>query len=111
MRKGLFFTVLTCLVELMWVYGYNVASIWWQYLIVIFLLIVDFYFVSKACEYLQTGTVYATFAGVGAAGATLMDTFIFDVELGVIKILFIALITIGVVGLNLADTKIFKKAL
>lgn len=109
MKKGLFFTTITCLVELMWVYGFNVATLWWHFTIIIFLLIVDFYFVAKACEYLQTGTVYATFAGVGAAGATLMDSFIFDIKLGFLKIFFIALISIGVIGLNLADTSLFKK--
>ncbi|MFV0482396.1 MAG: DMT family transporter [Campylobacteraceae bacterium] len=110
MNKGWFFTALTCMVELLWVYGFNVAVSWWHFAIVIALLVVDFYFVSKACEYLQTGTVYATFAGVGAAGATLMDMFLFDIDISNLKIFFIALIALGVIGLNLVDNREAKRA-
>lgn len=105
---GWVFTAMTCIVELSWIYGLNIATSWWHFAIIIFLLVIDFYFMSKACEYLQIGTVYATFAGIGAAGATLMDAFLFNVDISFLKVLFISIIAIGVIGINLADTKLFN---
>lgn len=96
---------LTCLFELFWVYGFNVASIWWHWVVIVGIIIVDFYFLSKACEKLPTGTVYAVFAAVGTAGAALMDVLLFDAAFTIHKVFFILLIIIGVVNLKLADNK------
>ena len=89
--------------ELFWIFGFNVADSWWHWAIIVALIALDFHFLSKACENLPTGTVYATFAGVGTIGTTLMDIFIFEGEFNAIKGIFMFILVLGVIGLNLAD--------
>ena len=54
-------------------FGFNTANTWWHWIIILELS-VDF--LSKACEHLATGTVYAIFAGAGTVGTFLMDVFL-----------------------------------
>lgn len=103
MKKEWMYVVLTSLFELLWVFGFNVASTWWHWIIIVTIIAIDFHFLSKACESLPTGTVYAIFAGAGAIGTTLMDIFIFDGEFNAIKGLFMFILVLGVIGLKLAD--------
>lgn len=91
------------LFELVWIYGFNVASSWWHWIFIVIFIIIDFHYLTKACELLPTGTVYAIFAGVGTVGTALMDVFFFGGSLGIGKIIFIVILVIGVIGLNLAD--------
>ncbi|MCW7752599.1 SMR family transporter [Desulfobotulus sp. H1] len=105
MNKSWVYVGLTCLFELFWVYGFNVASSWWHWVIIVGIILVDFHFLSKACEKLPTGTVYAVFAAVGTAGTALMDVVLFAADFHLQKGLFIVLIIIGVVSLKLADNQ------
>ena len=104
-NKAWIYVFLTCLFELIWVYGFNVAETWWQWGIIIGIILIDFHFLPKACESLPTGTVYAVFAGIGTIGTALMDIFLFGGSFSAGKVLFIAILVIGVIGLNLADNK------
>ncbi|WP_332649881.1 DMT family transporter [Lysinibacillus sp. 54212] len=104
MNKSWMYVVLTSLCELLWIFGFNVASTWWHWSIIIPIIAVDFWFLSKACEGLPTGTVYAIFAAAGTVGTALMDIFIFNESFTAMKIVFISVIVIGVMMLNIADT-------
>ena len=84
------YVILTCVFELLWIYGFNAA---------------DFYFLEKACETIQTGTVYAIFSAVGTICTALMDTFLFQVEFSFAKGLFIAILIVGVISLKLAENE------
>ncbi|KRG63026.1 ligand-binding protein SH3 [Stenotrophomonas humi] len=101
--KGWFYVALTCLFELVWVYGFNVATTWWHWIPIIAVILVDFQWLARACETLPTGTVYAVFAAVGTVGAALMDIFLFDGSFSVAKGAFMALLVVGVIALKLAD--------
>ncbi|WP_107925536.1 DMT family transporter [Lysinibacillus parviboronicapiens] len=103
MQKDWVYVGLTSLFELFWIFGFNVASSWWHWIIIVSLIALDFHFLSKACENLPTGTVYAIFAGAGTIGTTLMDVFIFDGEFNSIKAIFMFILVLGVIGLKLAD--------
>lgn len=105
MKKDWMFVSLTCLFELFWVYGFNVASAPWHWAIIVVIILVDFYFLSRACENLPTGTVYAIFAAIGTVGTTLMDIFIFEGSFSLAKGFFMALLVAGVIMLKLADNK------
>lgn len=67
------------------------------------IILTDFYFLEKACETIQTGTVYAVFSAVGTICTALMDTLLFQVEFSMAKGLFIALLILGVISLKLAE--------
>ncbi|WNS75847.1 SMR family transporter [Bacillus sp. DTU_2020_1000418_1_SI_GHA_SEK_038] len=110
-NQGWIYVMLTCLFELIWIYGFNEASTWWHWVIVIGIIFIDFHFLPKACETLPTGTVYAVFAGAGTVGTVLMDVFLFGGSFSLGKIFFIALLAAGVIGLNMADNKAKKEAM
>ncbi len=103
MNRGWIYVILTCLFELFWVYGFNVASAWWHWIIIITIILIDFYFLAKACETLPTGTVYAIFAAAGTVGTALMDLFLFEGALSVAKLFFMTLLVFGVILLKLSD--------
>ena len=104
-NKSWLYVGLTSLFELFWIYGFNHASSWWHWLIVVGLIIVDFQFLYKACEGLPTGTVYAVFAGIGTVGTALMDVFLLGGSLNAGKILFIFIVVVGVISLNITDLR------
>lgn len=105
MSRDWMYVALTCLFELIWVFGFNTASTWWHWAIILVIIAVDFHFLSKACENLPTGTVYAIFAGIGTVGTTLMDVFIFGGEFSLAKAIFMVILVAGVIGLKLADNQ------
>ncbi|HLQ83725.1 MAG TPA: SMR family transporter [Pseudogracilibacillus sp.] len=111
MSKAWSYVILTSIFELIWIYGFNVANAWWHWIFIILFIIVDFYFLTKACELLPTGTVYAIFAGAGTLGTTLMDVFLFNETINIGKIIFIIILVIGVAGLKIADGIEEKKVL
>ncbi|MGM8216041.1 DMT family transporter [Bacillaceae bacterium W0354] len=105
MNRAWIYVMLTSLFELLWIFGFNVANVWWHWAIIVPVIVVDFIVLSKACELLPTGTVYAIFAAAGTVGTSLMDVFIFGEAFILEKGFFIGLLVIGVISLNLADNK------
>lgn len=103
MEKKWLYVALTSFFELVWIYGFNVASSWWHWIFIVIFIFIDFHYLTKACQELPTGTVYAIFAGVGTVGTALMDVFFFGGSLSVGKVFFIFILVIGVIGLNIAD--------
>ncbi|WP_226530666.1 DMT family transporter [Metabacillus niabensis] len=104
-NKAWLYVILTCLFELIWVFGFNTAQTWWHWVLILSVILIDFYFLSKACSSLPTGTVYAIFAGAGTVGTFLMDVLLFDVSFSLAKCSLILVIVTGVIGLKLADNK------
>ena len=97
------YVILTCLFELLWIYGFSAAENCFHFLLIAIIILTDFYFLEKACETIQTGTVYAVFSAVGTICTALMDTLLFQVEFSMAKGLFIALLILGVISLKLAE--------
>ncbi len=91
--------------ELLWVYGFNIAEKPLHFIVIATIVIIDFYFLEKACESIQTGTVYAIFSAIGTLCTALMDTFMFDVEFSAAKGFFITVLIVGVICLKLAENE------
>lgn len=101
--RGWTYVVLTCIFELLWIYGFNAAESWPHFILIALIIVADFYFLEKACETIQTGTVYAIFSAIGTIFTALTDTFLFHVEFTFAKGFFIALLIAGVITLKLAE--------
>ena len=56
---------------------------------------------TLALKKIQIATAYATWSGVGIALLTIIGYIFFKDQISLLKIIFISLIIIGVVGLNL----------
>lgn len=66
-------------------------------------MLISFYFLSMATKTLPLGTAYAIWTGIGAAGAVIVGIVLFHEPLNVYRILFLALILAGILGLKLTS--------
>lgn len=62
----------------------------------------SFFFLSKALEEIPISTAYGVWTGIGSAGSVLLGMFVFGESRDRKKLLFIAMIIIGVGGLRIA---------
>lgn len=60
----------------------------------------SFYFLYAAFQYLQVSTAYAVWIGIGTAGAVIINMAFFGESRSRHKVISVALIVIGVVGLK-----------
>lgn len=44
------YVILTCLFELLWIYGFSAAENCFHFLLIAIIILTDFYFLEKACE-------------------------------------------------------------
>ena len=59
------------------------------------------YFVASAAMFMPISIVYPTWTGLGAVGITFGSVFLYQEKIDLHKVFFIALITVGVVGLEI----------
>lgn len=64
---------------------------------------ISFVFLALAAKSLPISVAYAVWVGIGIAGISILGTLLFDESRSFAKLLFIALIIIGAVGLKLID--------
>jgi quaternary ammonium compound-resistance protein SugE len=67
-------------------------------------MILSFYFLSQALKTLPIGTGYAVWTGIGVIGTTILGILLFNESMDVSRLLCIALIFSGVIGLKLVST-------
>ncbi|MEL7372255.1 MAG: SMR family transporter [Myxococcota bacterium] len=94
------------LLEVVWAIGFkalDARSPAWMYLGTYTALFVSFALLVKALRDLPVGTAYAVWTGIGAVGVALMGIVIFGESAQPSRLLFIALIVVGIIGLKLSD--------
>lgn len=95
------YVLLAGIVEVFWVLGLRYSETLWEWLGTAVLIIASFYLIIKACEQLPSGTVYAVFTGMGASAIVVIDFVFGDGVFSWVKIIFIAMILCGVIGIKL----------
>jgi quaternary ammonium compound-resistance protein SugE len=63
-------------------------------------MIVSVYLLSLASKALPIGTAYAVWTGIGAVGAVILGMILFNEPRDLVRMLFLALILIGIIGLR-----------
>ena len=63
----------------------------------------SFYLLSNAMKTLPAGTAYAVWTGIGAAGTVILGAALLGEPLGIGRVVCLALILCGVVGLKLVS--------
>lgn len=63
-----------------------------------------FAFLALALRRLDVGTVYATWSGLGTATVAVIGIIFFHEPISLARVLLLAMIVIGVVGLNVVNT-------
>lgn len=64
-------------------------------------MIISVYFLSVAVKTIPVGTAYAVWTGIGIVGTTIWGIAFFDEPYSFLRILFISLIVISIVGLRI----------
>ena len=64
---------------------------------------ISFYLLSVAMKVLPVGTAYAVWTGIGAAGTAVLGILLLEESGDVFRVISIALIVAGVVGLRLSS--------
>jgi quaternary ammonium compound-resistance protein SugE len=61
----------------------------------------SFWLVARSARDIPIGTAYGVFVGIGAGGTGLLGIFLFNESAGALRLLSLAAIVLGVVGLKL----------
>ncbi|WP_166240170.1 DMT family transporter [Paenibacillus turpanensis] len=101
MNRSWLFIFIGALFEVVWVIGFKHAHDWVTWSATIASLVISFYLIITASSHLPVGTVYAVFTGLGTAGTVAAEMVLFDEPVKLIKLLLIAVLLIGVLGLKL----------
>ena len=67
------------------------------------LLAVFVYLLTKALQVLPVGTAYAVWTGIGAAGTVIAGIVLFAEPASPLRLLFIATVVLGIVGLKVTS--------
>ncbi|WP_138495778.1 DMT family transporter [Paenibacillus pinistramenti] len=110
MNRNWLYVLIGGLVEVVWVSGLKHASSWWEWLATFLGIAVSFYLIIAASKRLPVGTVYAVFTGLGTAGTVLAEMIFFHEPFALLKVLLIALLLCGVIGLKLVTDRQEKEA-
>lgn len=89
------------LFEVLWVIGLKHASSPLASIGTALCVVVTFILLTFAGKKLPIGTTYTVFTGIGTVGTIMTDTLFFGETLGVVKVLLIALLLLGVIGLKM----------
>lgn len=73
----------------------------WPSVITVVGMILSFYFLSAAVKSIPIGTAYAIWTGIGAVGTAILGIILFDESREFVRIFFIFLIVVGIVGLRI----------
>lgn len=73
-------------------------------ILIIISMIISMGLLSYSVKHLPVGTAYAIWTGIGAVGTAIMGIILFQESKELIRLFFIFLIVIGIVGLKLVET-------
>lgn len=91
------------LLEIIWAVGLKYADGFTKPVpsaITIAAMIVSMWLLAQAARDLPIGTAYAVWTGIGAVGAAILGMMLFHESANVVRLVCIALIVVGIVGLK-----------
>jgi quaternary ammonium compound-resistance protein SugE len=91
--------------EIVWAVGLKYSdgfSKIWPSLFTLLAMAISLYFLAQALKTIPLGTGYAVWTGIGAAGTAILGIILFAESAQLVRMLCIALIIGGIVGLKLS---------
>lgn len=95
------------LLEICWAIGLKYTEGFtklWPTIGTVFSLIASFLLLGLALKNLPVGTAYAIWVGIGAVGTALLGILLFGESINIVKLVSLALIFLGIIGLKIAHT-------
>ncbi len=90
--------------EIVWAVGLKYTdgfSRLWPSLLTLWAMGLSVYFLAQALKTIPLGTGYAVWTGIGAAGTAILGIILFSESAALVRLLCIALIIGGIIGLRL----------
>ncbi|MGI0406393.1 DMT family transporter [Helicobacter himalayensis] len=94
------------IIECFWASGLKHADNLFFYALTGIGILISFFAMIVAVRVLEVGIAYSVFVGIGTAGITVAEILIFGEEFSLLKVLFIVLLLIGVMGLKLSSKEV-----
>lgn len=101
MNKTWLSVIIAALFEVGWVIGLKHAGGVLEWGATVIAILVSFTLMIRASRFLPVGTVYAVFVGLGTAGTVLVEIILFGAPVQMEKMLLIAVLLVGVIGLKM----------
>lgn len=101
MSKDWLYVILAGIVEILWVTGLKYSDSWFEWAGTIIMICLSFYLLIQATRTVPVATVYAIFTGIGTAGTVIVGILVFGDAFSWTKMLFLALLLVGILGLKL----------
>lgn len=95
------------LLEIVWALAIKQSDgftrLWWSVVCVV-AAAASFAILAMVVRHLPVGTAYAVWAGIGAVGVTIAGVVLFSDALTPLRMTFIAMIVVGLVGLRFVES-------
>jgi len=91
------------LFEIAWAIGMKYThsfTRFWPSVFVIIAMLLSVYFLTIAIKTIPVGTAYAVWTGIGIAGTTILGIILFQEPIQLLRLFFIFLILVSIVGLK-----------
>jgi quaternary ammonium compound-resistance protein SugE len=91
------------IMEIVWAVGLKYSNGFtnlWPSVVTVVSIILSFFLFSKSLKTIPIGTGYAVFTGIGSAGTAAVGMIFLDESVSVMKIFFITLMIISIIGLK-----------
>lgn len=101
---GWIYILIASVFEIFWAVGLKYSNGFTQLKATIFTVIamvLSYVFLSLGVKSIPIGTAYAVWTGIGAVGTAIYGILYFDEPRGLLRLAFIFLIVIGIMGLRL----------
>jgi quaternary ammonium compound-resistance protein SugE len=92
------------LFEVAWAIGLKYSdgfSKLWPSIFTVACMIISMGLLAYAVKHIPVGTAYAVWTGIGAFGTAVLGIILFDESKDLVRVFFILLIVVGIVGLKL----------
>ncbi|WP_125710205.1 DMT family transporter [Companilactobacillus zhongbaensis] len=110
MRRSWLEILLGALLEVVWVSAMKHVHSVIGTLIVVAIIILSFYLMIDASKNIPAGTTYAVYVGLGSLFVVLAGVLLFHEAFSWTKLIFVILLTIGVIGLKMVTDYEEKRA-
>lgn len=98
--------IIAGLLEICWAVGLKYTEGFTKLLPSLFTIVtlaLSMFLLARASQYLPMGTAYGVWVGVGALGTSVLGIFLFNEDSSPLRILFLALLLISIIGLKLVS--------
>lgn len=101
MNKTWLSVIIASVFEVGWVIGLKHGNGILEWGATVIAILVSFTLMIRASRFLPVGTVYAVFVGLGTAGTVFAEIILFGAPIQIEKMMLIAVLLLGVIGLKI----------